>query len=72
MSTGNPMKADIAASAAFAVARAAEAALMRDFLNQLQPASGSEALRALRQAFPAAPLAARVAAMARHAGEGEA
>lgn len=69
MSTGTPLKSDIAATAAFASARAAEAQLMRAFLARLQPVSGSEALRALREAFPAASLAARVEAMSHHAGE---
>ncbi|MBS7541543.1 transferase [Ancylobacter oerskovii] len=38
--------------------------LMRDHLDMARPRSDAEALRILRQAFPAAPLAARVAAMA--------
>ncbi|MCB4767994.1 hypothetical protein LGR54_05210 [Ancylobacter sp. Lp-2] len=45
---------------------ASVAALMRSHLDQVRPRSDAEALRTLRQAFPAAPLAARVAAMADH------
>ncbi|MBS7535113.1 transferase [Ancylobacter sonchi] len=45
---------------------ASVAALMRSHLDQVRPRSDAEALRILRQAFPAAPLAARVAAMADH------
>ncbi|MDR6954236.1 hypothetical protein J2X65_003604 [Ancylobacter sp. 3268] len=40
------------------------AALMRSHLDMARPRSDAEALKILRQAFPAAPLAARVAAMA--------
>ncbi|MDR3496102.1 MAG: hypothetical protein P4L82_16005 [Ancalomicrobiaceae bacterium] len=36
---------------------------MRDLLTRMQPASDAEALQALRRAFPASPLAARVAAV---------
>ncbi|GLK85994.1 transferase [Ancylobacter defluvii] len=39
-------------------------ALMRSHLDIARPRSDAEALRILRQAFPAAPLAVRVAAMA--------
>lgn len=41
------------------------ALLMTQHLDVAQPRTDAEALRILRQAFPAAPLAARVAAMAR-------
>jgi len=40
---------------------------MTQHLDVAQPRTDSEALRILRQAFPAAPLAARVAAMASRA-----
>jgi hypothetical protein len=63
------MKADPLARLGHASALAAEAQLMRELLARLQPHSGSEALRALREAFPSASLAARVAAMSQHAGE---
>lgn len=43
------------------------ASLMRSHLDMARPRSDAEALRLLRQAFPAAPLAARVAAMAARA-----
>ena len=43
------------------------AILMTQHLDVAQPRTDSEALRILRQAFPAAPLAARVAAMANRA-----
>lgn len=73
MSRGSPvtaeMKADPLARPGHASALAAEAQLMRELLVRLQPHSGSEALRALREAFPSASLAARVAAMSYHAGE---
>ena len=42
------------------------AALMRSHLDTARPRSDAEALRLLRQAFPAAPLAARVAALVEH------
>lgn len=51
------------------VARPAELAVesgiaeMRDLLTRMNPASDAEALQALRRAFPASPLAARVAAV---------
>lgn len=41
------------------------ASLMTQLLDHTRPGSDAEALRLLRQAFPAAPLAARVEAMAR-------
>lgn len=41
--------------------------LMSQHLAHARPRSDAEALRLLRQAFPAAPLAARVAAMAERA-----
>lgn len=41
--------------------------LMTSHLAAARPRSDAEALRLLRQAFPGAPLAARVAAMARWA-----
>lgn len=69
MSTGAPLQANLATFPSYGDARAAEAQLMREFLARLKPLSGSEALRALREAFPAASLAARVEAMAHHAGE---
>ncbi|SON55978.1 hypothetical protein HDIA_2437 [Hartmannibacter diazotrophicus] len=37
--------------------------LMRDYLNASSPASGNEALRLLRDAFPDTPLSERVDAM---------
>lgn len=40
------------------------AAMMRSHLDKVRPHTDAEALRILRQDFPAAPLAARVAAMA--------
>ena len=46
---------------------ASVALLMTQHLDVAQPRTDSEALRILRQAFPAAPLAARVAAMASRA-----
>lgn len=46
---------------------ASVALLMTQHLDLAQPRTDSEALRILRQAFPAAPLAARVAAMASRA-----
>lgn len=69
MSNGRSMPVEMPPGRAQAPAHAAEAALMQDFLAKLAPRSGSEALRALRAAFPTASLAARVAAMAQHAGE---
>lgn len=41
--------------------------LMTQMLDLTRPGSDAEALRLLRQAFPAAPLTARVEAMARRA-----
>lgn len=41
--------------------------LMSQHLDLARPASDAEALRLLRQAFPGAPLTARVEAMARRA-----
>jgi len=46
---------------------ASVALLMVQHLDVAQPRTDAEALRILRQAFPAAPLAARVAAMASRA-----
>ena len=46
---------------------ASVALLMIQHLDVAQPRTDAEALRILRQAFPAAPLAARVAAMASRA-----
>jgi hypothetical protein len=43
--------------------------LMHGFLTRRRPSTGSEALRLLREAFPAAPLAARVAAVSAYASD---
>ena len=53
--------------APFAMTKRTEADLARamvEHLREADPASGSEALGALRQAFPEAPLSARVTAFA--------
>jgi hypothetical protein len=55
------------ALAPFAMTKRTEADLaeaMADHLRTAAPASGSEALRALRRAFPESPLATRVMAFA--------
>jgi len=59
--------------APFAMTRRTEADLaqaMVEHLREAAPASGSEALNALRRAFPESPLSARVMAFARLCGAG--
>lgn len=51
------------APSAFSPSLDDEAALMRRHLDRARPPSDAEALRLLREAFPGAPLAARVAAI---------
>jgi hypothetical protein len=51
----------------YAAIEVAHVEVMLSFLARLRPHTGSEALRALREAFPTAPLAVRVDAMTRYA-----
>jgi hypothetical protein len=55
----------------YAAVGAAEADAMLAFLSRLHPATGSEALRALREAFPLVSLAARVTAMSNYAAKAD-